>query len=54
MSEAVIHFLEAVQVEYDERELVRIADGPVEFLLEIIVEKAAIIKFVQGSVAALI
>ena len=44
MSELVIHFLESMQVENDERELVRIADRPVEFFLKVIVEKAPVIK----------
>src|SRR5580658_7090977 len=48
MTELVIHVLEAMQVENDERELVRIADRPVEFFLKIVVEKAPVIKACQG------
>src|ERR1022692_2403968 len=44
MAIAVVHFLELVQVEYDDRELLPIAFRAIEFLVEVFVEETAIIE----------
>src|ERR1017187_9278564 len=44
MSVTVVYFLESMQVENDKRKPMGISDGPVEFLLEVIVKKAPVVE----------
>src|ERR1017187_8746060 len=44
MSVTVVYVLESMQVEEDKRKPMGISDGPVEFLLEVIVKKAPVVQ----------
>ena len=44
MSIAIVHFLEAMQVKDDQCEVVRIAKGPIELFLKIVVKKTPVVE----------
>jgi hypothetical protein len=44
MPEFIVYFLESVEVEYDQGELVVVADRPVQFFFKILLEEAPVIE----------